>query len=645
MALRLPVFFVALFVLLGAGPALAQLAPVPRELRAALAAPGMFADLRLAGGFGEELVAVEAGGTFAADAIDFACFGNINAEAPDITLELVRPGAELNILVRSDADTALVVRAPDGAWLCEDDTLELNPLVQIANPASGRYLIWVGTLEAGFPEAVVVLSESAPRGGMPPVAERERQPPVTHEEVGLLPIEVAPTSRAFALVAAITEPLHGLLGGADLVLGVQRPVMVTDDGAELRITLLGLTLAGRDAGRGLFGDVVVAVRPRADGLDFAFDLPRVIEAVDQGRTLGGFRLGPSRVAGTWSAELKTFTNLRIELADALGFAMEDRRERVYARVGRFVLSRVLREEANGTWGGAYELAVENLALTPAAENALRVGNLSLRGTIADVELAALAELNAAFGIDGAFGAGALDPYDFGDYLDEAMGLMWGRYTAQLGVTELFTRNGTDEYRLGTLALRSAADLTGDVATFAVDLELTNLEADFGNLLPRELLPRSVRLDAGVIDVPIKDFLAGVAFEHATGADAAGAATTVGLDLLNAARPLLQVRELTVRSDVLELTATGIVEMAPDTAGTPRANFDATLAGLGRAIEIVRTNRARLADADNTLRQLIALQGVGRAEVANGAVVHRYRIDVSAAGETRINGMTLDELRP
>lgn len=630
-------------------PALAQIAPVPPALRAAMGEPGMFAELELAGGFGEEQVAVEAGGTFPADEIDFGCFGNINAEAPDITLDFTRPGPVLNIFVRSDADTALVVRAPDGTWLCDDDTLDLNPLVQIESPVSGRYRIWVGTLEVGFPEAVVVLAEGAPRDGTAPMAEAEaeRGPPVTHDEVGLLPIEVAPTSRAHDLVAGIAEPLNELLGGLDLVLGVQRPVTVADDGTEMRITLPGLTLAGRDAGRGLFGDVMVAMRPRADGgLEFAFDLPRTIEAVDQGRTLGGFRLGPSRVAGTWSGRLQTFTNLRIELADVLGFDMEDGRERAYASIDRFVLNRALREGAGGVWSGAYEVGVANLALTPVDENALRIGKLSLGGTIADVELAALAELNAAYGINGTFGgADALELYDFGDYLDEAMGLMWGRYTARLGVEDLFTRNGADEYRLGTLALRAGADLTGDVATFEFGFDIADLDADFGNQLPREVLPRSVRLEASVIDVPFKDFLAGIAFERATGAETAEAAGYVGEELLNAARPMLQVRELALKGDVLEITASGIVELAPDTAGHPRANFDATIGGLGRAIEIVRANRTRLANADDTLRQLIALQGVGRAEAVNGAVVHRYRIDVNAAGETRINGMTLDELRP
>ncbi len=649
MAIRHPgsVLTLSAFVVGLAIPALAQIAPVPPALRGAIGEPGMFAELELAGGFGEEQVAVEAGGTFPADEIDFGCFGNINPEAPDITLDFTRPGPVLNIFVRSDADTALVVRAPDGTWLCDDDTLDLNPLVQIEFPASGRYRIWVGTLEAGFPEAVVVLTEGTPRDGVAPKAEAERGPPVTHDEVGLLPIAVPQTSRAHDLVAGIAEPLNELLGGMDLVLGVQRPVTVADDGTELRITLPGLTLAGRDAGRGLFGDVMVAVRPHADGrLEFAIDLPRAIEAVDQGRTLGGFRLGPSRVAGTWSRPLQTFTNLRIEIADALGFDMEGGRERAYASVRRFVLSRVLREGAGGVWSGAYELGVETLALTPVAENALRIGKLSVYGTIADVELAALAELNAAYGIDGTFGgADALELYDFGDYLDEAMGLMWGRYTAQLGIDNLFTRDGADEYRLGTLRLRAGADLTGDVATFEFGFDIADLDADFGNRLPREVLPRSVRLEAGVIDVPFKDFLAGIAFERATGAGATDAAGYVGEELLNAARPMLQVRELALKGDVLEITASGIVELAPDTAGHPRANFDATIGGLGRAIEIVRANRTRLANADDTLRQLIALQGVGRAEAVNGAVVHRYRIDVNAAGETRINGMTLDELRP
>ncbi len=64
-------------------------------------------------------------------------------------------------------DLNLLVRRPDGRWLCDDDSLgSLNPLVVVEAAGSGRYHIWVGTYtesrpeESGFEEAWAVLSIS-----------------------------------------------------------------------------------------------------------------------------------------------------------------------------------------------------------------------------------------------------------------------------------------------------------------------------------------------------------------------------------------------------------------------------------------------------------------------------------------------------
>lgn len=71
----------------------------------------------------------------------------------------------LHIFVQSGADTTLVINDPDGNWRCNDDGMgNLNPLVSYANPPSGRYDIWVGTLwsSAGLPQATLFISELTP---------------------------------------------------------------------------------------------------------------------------------------------------------------------------------------------------------------------------------------------------------------------------------------------------------------------------------------------------------------------------------------------------------------------------------------------------------------------------------------------------
>ncbi len=47
----------------------------------------------------------------------------------------------------SNVDTTLVVRAPDGSFLCDDDmsgSENINPSLRLT-PADGKYRVWVGS--------------------------------------------------------------------------------------------------------------------------------------------------------------------------------------------------------------------------------------------------------------------------------------------------------------------------------------------------------------------------------------------------------------------------------------------------------------------------------------------------------------------
>src|SRR5262245_54876899 len=92
-------------LLIAAGAALAQ-TTVPPAFQRAIQMPGMFAGLTLQGGFTPDptVVEVEAGGAFEAADLDIACSGQINDEAPDITLDFSRPLGPLHIYVVSEED-------------------------------------------------------------------------------------------------------------------------------------------------------------------------------------------------------------------------------------------------------------------------------------------------------------------------------------------------------------------------------------------------------------------------------------------------------------------------------------------------------------------------------------------------------------
>ena len=67
----------------------------------------------------------------------------------------------LSIYAESKVDTTLLVLTPDGEWLANDDGpgTGQNPLLRFANPKSGKYTIWVGTLDKAPAPAVLKITE------------------------------------------------------------------------------------------------------------------------------------------------------------------------------------------------------------------------------------------------------------------------------------------------------------------------------------------------------------------------------------------------------------------------------------------------------------------------------------------------------
>ncbi|MEQ9812541.1 MAG: hypothetical protein RLO50_07140 [Azospirillaceae bacterium] len=108
-----------------------------------------------------QAVTLAAGGDIdAASSIGEGCVGFI-ADAPDFRLYYSAGSTyDLAFFVQSDADTTLVINAPDGSWHCNDDADGLNPAVGFDQPMSGQYDIWVGTYaEGAFPAAVLAVTE------------------------------------------------------------------------------------------------------------------------------------------------------------------------------------------------------------------------------------------------------------------------------------------------------------------------------------------------------------------------------------------------------------------------------------------------------------------------------------------------------
>lgn len=109
-------------------------------------AQGTFGTVNLVSGFTPDphVTTVNAGGPIDVSTVSDNCRGFI-AERPSFTLNFRKGELPLYIGVAADDDTTLVIRSPNGQWMCDDDSGDnLNPVVSWSQPRNGRYQIWVG---------------------------------------------------------------------------------------------------------------------------------------------------------------------------------------------------------------------------------------------------------------------------------------------------------------------------------------------------------------------------------------------------------------------------------------------------------------------------------------------------------------------
>jgi hypothetical protein len=113
----------------------------------ALGGPPNYGYMPLNQGFMPDPVVAQgqAGGNLnSAQMVNPGCRGWITS-TPDHVLQTQTGFQFFRIFVRSNVDTTLIVRRPDGQFMCNDDGGQgLNPMVQNSYWPPGEYQIWVG---------------------------------------------------------------------------------------------------------------------------------------------------------------------------------------------------------------------------------------------------------------------------------------------------------------------------------------------------------------------------------------------------------------------------------------------------------------------------------------------------------------------
>lgn len=82
-------------------------------------------------------------------------------QAPTLNLNYTSDGYNLFIGAESSTDLIMLINKPDGEWEINDDFSGTNPRIEMENPQSGLYNIWVGTFTETTASAQVYITEIA----------------------------------------------------------------------------------------------------------------------------------------------------------------------------------------------------------------------------------------------------------------------------------------------------------------------------------------------------------------------------------------------------------------------------------------------------------------------------------------------------
>jgi len=110
-----------------------------------------------------QVMAVRAGGSVEVD-YDDCDYGYI-AETAAVGIEYETDGSfDLYFYAESDGDTMLLIEAPSGEMICDDDSHgSLNPRVHVPDAEDGLYLVFVGSYsESDYQDATLYISELNP---------------------------------------------------------------------------------------------------------------------------------------------------------------------------------------------------------------------------------------------------------------------------------------------------------------------------------------------------------------------------------------------------------------------------------------------------------------------------------------------------
>jgi hypothetical protein len=225
MSTRLLLITVLLLTLVAAVPASANRSaePVSAPVVTQSAPPAAFVTVNMDAGIPLDpfFISLQGGGSVDASTLDTACNGWVPT-APSVTFNYKAAKAvdRFKFFIYSDGDPVLVVKTPDGKYVCNDNTnpLLLDPTLTVDKPQAGTYSVWAGNHDAKQLVAGMLVITTKPDVNLgtfqPGLLVKRPSIPETLPALGLNPANREKLRQAIAALTANAPKLQP--GGPDV---------------------------------------------------------------------------------------------------------------------------------------------------------------------------------------------------------------------------------------------------------------------------------------------------------------------------------------------------------------------------------------------------------------------------------------------
>ncbi|WP_374656031.1 hypothetical protein [Dongia sp.] len=461
-------------------------------------------------------------------------------------------------------------------------------------------------------------------------------------------------------------------------------IKVTPGSDAFDVAIEGVRIGPKDQGQLDIGTIGYKLTPKGTDGYTASNLTHanIFTAKDKdGKETGSVTLATKAFSGEWSSSLQTFLALDWQAADIVAkdsapdggnfsaktlstsLASTDKGGGLFDQSGRFQLTGFSAQDTNG---GTFNLGQldfsglmtavklkEYVAKTREMQNLMAeiaeatakaeaaAGNAATNGTA--TEAAAPAGINPA------------QAAKFGEMIKSMSGLIGGlKYDGSFTEAGFKEKDGSEPFHLGLGAFTMAFDgLDKDKAAVNLGLSHDKLvikDPDLaGDPLFAKLLPASGKLDLNLTDVPSKELwqLVGDNFPNLIAGDPAHSEAAAGImfvamqQLLQKAPMKLTVAPSGLTSEVMQLDATGNFDVKPDATLGLVGALDVALHGLDEAMKLANEAAQTSPNAAQIVGGLAMIQSMAKRETgSDGKPVDKLKLEVDAAGDTKVNGMPL-----